>query len=238
MISDQGWVKLHRKILDNPVFKYDDTAWKVFTVLLLLANREGYLTTGTRQLGDWIDKNQSVALRALKRLEKCEMVHLTAHRRFTGVQICKWDEYQQTGASTNASQTHRRRIADAYTTRIENKNKEIVSTDNHPADDVPEKKEIALSPAVRELWEYWESQMAPITQNQIFHRNVLSTLLKQHGCDTVKKMIRVAAAAHVEKYVSKNLKISSPKQLQQQWDALYLWAKSKMTNQPSHFTTK
>lgn len=112
------------------------------------------------------------------------------------------------------------------------------SLDNNPPTPLKgEDKELSLSLENKDLWDYWEENLAPITRNLIFNRNALSGLRRKHGPDTVKKLIRIAAAAHSEQFVSKNLKVSSPKQLEQQWDALVLWAKGKTTQiQSNHFT--
>ena len=100
------------------------------------------------------------------------------------------------------------------------------------------KKELQLSPESKELWDYWEENLAPITRNQIFNRNSLLAMRRQHGVEKVKQLIRVAVAAHSEVYTPKNLKVSSPKQLEQQWDSLVLWAKGKSSQQPKSFSTK
>lgn len=91
--------------------------------------------------------------------------------------------------------------------------------------------ELAISPEVRVLWDAWEQNLGPVTRNQGFHRNALSGLLKAHGSERVQQMIRAAAAAHADRYAPKDAKPTNPKQLQEKWDALYLWAKGKAHQQ-------
>ena len=91
--------------------------------------------------------------------------------------------------------------------------------------------DVPMTKETEEAWEYWKEYMAPITRNRIFQRNALVSLIRQHGMEDVKKMIRVAQAALTTDFVSGSLKISSPKQLEDRWDALVLWARSQGSKQ-------
>lgn len=127
MEKDKGWIKLHRKILENEVFLYDDTAWKVFMVCLLSVNHEtGSFTIGSRQLGRLVSREHTVAFRALKRLEKCKMVQLQTQRGFTKVSICKWADYQKDTQRV----TQRQRNANATPTQpLQEREREVISND-------------------------------------------------------------------------------------------------------------
>lgn len=85
----------------------------------------------------------------------------------------------------------------------------------------------AMSEDTAEVWDYWERTLAPITRNQGFHRNAIARLNRERGKDSVMKAIRIAAAAHADKYAGKALKVTNPKQLEESWDALVIWAKAK-----------
>jgi DNA-binding transcriptional regulator YhcF (GntR family) len=95
--EDGGWIKLHRKLLDNPLFQRDPTAIHVFLFLLLFANRQGICTIGRSQLELHTGIKKMTAYKALKRLEKCKMVNTSSNNLYTEVSICNWSIYQSTG---------------------------------------------------------------------------------------------------------------------------------------------
>lgn len=95
-----GWIKLHRSVLNNDVYRHDPTAWRVFEHLLLTADKKtGRCSYGRKQLALQIGNNESTVYKALKRLSVTGMVTLTSNSRFTTISICKWKEYQGNGNS-------------------------------------------------------------------------------------------------------------------------------------------
>ena len=94
-----GWIKLYRKTLDNPVFRFDPTAWRIFELLLLLADREGVVVTSRKRLAQQVSNNENTIYKALMRLSVTGMVTLSSNNRFTTIHICKWREYQGVGNS-------------------------------------------------------------------------------------------------------------------------------------------
>lgn len=99
-----GWIKLHRGVLDNEIYRYDPTAWRVFEHLLLTADRKtGRCSYGRKQLALQIGNNESTVYKALKRLSVTGMVTLKSNSKFTMISICKWKEYQGNGNSPGNS---------------------------------------------------------------------------------------------------------------------------------------
>ena len=96
-----GWIKLHRKLLDNQIWKHDPTAWRVFEYLLLTVDhRTGSWDTGRFVIAESLDMKPSTVYKSLKRLEKAEMVTLTSNNKYSTISICKWKEYQQDDNNT------------------------------------------------------------------------------------------------------------------------------------------
>jgi hypothetical protein len=93
-----GWIKLHRKSLDNKLFK-DVTAWHIFEFCLLMADKNtGEMSMGRNQWEDWTGVKGTTAYGALKRLKKHKMVTLTVtfgKYGFTTVRIINWNKYQE-----------------------------------------------------------------------------------------------------------------------------------------------
>ena len=98
-MNDTTWVKLYRKSLYNDVRRNDPTAWRVFeTLLLIVDSRTGKWSGGRYQL-EAADGalNSSTIYKALKRLEKQEMISINSNTRFTEISICKYSEYARAG---------------------------------------------------------------------------------------------------------------------------------------------
>jgi hypothetical protein len=117
-----GWVKLHRQVLENKIFRHDRTAWHVFETLLLICNKKNAEWSGGRnQLADLCNEKAATTYKALKRLEKAEMVTLSSNNRFTTIHICKWKEYQGSGNSSGNNKVTTKYQQSNTLTRIENR---------------------------------------------------------------------------------------------------------------------
>lgn len=131
-----GWVKLHRKLLDNEFLRHDPTAKVVFITLLLIANRNGKGTFGRDLLGSLSGVKPITAYKSFLRLKKANLVTQDSNNRFTHFSICKWSEYQGsvTQGGNNEVTTKYQRSNNQVThyknkeVRIENKEKNIVET--------------------------------------------------------------------------------------------------------------
>ena len=95
-MNNKGWIKLWRKVGDNPIFNTDRTAWHIFEILLLNCDN-GVWAGGRYQLSRLSNIRGVTLYKALKRLEKAKMVTLTSNTRYTTIHICKWSDYQGAG---------------------------------------------------------------------------------------------------------------------------------------------
>lgn len=94
----KGWVKLHRKALDNEIFVHDPTAWRIFEYFLLSVDREtGSMRYGRIWLSKLLDINESTVYKAIKRLEKAKMVTQVSNNRYSTVLVLNWHRYQGDG---------------------------------------------------------------------------------------------------------------------------------------------
>ena len=128
-----GWVKLHQKIIFNEVWRNDPTAWRVFEYLLVKAysgKPQGTVTTTRQQIADGCLINNNTAWSAFLRLKKAKMVNSSTNRRYTTVRICNWHSYQTNGQqaqqqlNNNSTTTQQH----SYKNKKEIKNKNIVET--------------------------------------------------------------------------------------------------------------
>lgn len=131
-----GWVKLHRKILENVELMNDDTAYIVFTKLLLMANSKGQIGQSGRELGETLKIKHSTLYKCLKRLEEYQMIKQSSKHSYTLILICNWSTYQDTGKHFGKQLVNGRETDGKHQTgvaRIENKNKESSLAKNEPA---------------------------------------------------------------------------------------------------------
>lgn len=90
-----GWVKLHRKMLINPMLRDDHTSTILFITLLMLVDRKtGTYKTGRFQLATLVNMNPNTVYKSLKRLEKMRTISLFSNNKVTRISICNWDAYQ------------------------------------------------------------------------------------------------------------------------------------------------
>ena len=101
----EGWIKLHRSIMDWEWFADAETL-KLFLYLLLTANYEnrmwkditiqrGQLVISTEDLAQRLKSTRQKIRTQLKRLETSGTIALQATNKFTLVTICNYDNYQE-----------------------------------------------------------------------------------------------------------------------------------------------
>lgn len=211
-----GWIKLHRQLLDNKIFRHDINAWHVFEVLMLIADKKTAEWSGGRYvLADLCELKPTTAYQSLKRLEKAKMVTLSSNNKYTSVRICNWSKYQGTDDTSNDIKMTSRRHQDDTITRIENR--ELRNSTTYYG-----------KPEINELFEYWHEKTGlSITSQVQANRRACSNLFNKHGPDNLKRLIDGVAQAHGDQYAPR---IANFIQLQSKSDELILWGKQKTTN--------
>lgn len=208
-----NWVKLYRKILDNEVFRHDWTAWHVFETLLVIADKNsGKWSGGLFQLSELTEINKNTLYKAVKRLEKHNMIKRSVNGRFTVYYICNWKEYQATQQTASKQRVNSQENS--------NKNK-IENIDN----------ELSIGqsqygkPEINQLFETWESEVGyPISSRVKANRNACNNLLKKNGVEGVERLIRGVALAGQDEYAPT---IGDFTELQSKLNKLLAWGKKK-----------
>lgn len=106
----EGWIKLHRKLLDNPVVCKDADHLAVWIYLLLNAThkeikasfdgriillQKGQLITGRKSIAEQLNINESKVQRILSCFKSEHLVEQQTSSRNRLISIVKWNEYQQ-----------------------------------------------------------------------------------------------------------------------------------------------
>jgi len=120
MSNSQGWISLHRKLLENPVFK-NYKLLQTFLYCLLKATHEDYqlmigdqvidlkkgqLATGRNAIAAGTNLSAQNVRTALSNLEKLGILTIKSTTKFSIISISNWDSYQGTNKQvTNGQQT-------------------------------------------------------------------------------------------------------------------------------------
>jgi len=152
---DTGWIKLHRKILENPIFTSNDSYLIHLWIYILLSvnhkekkvlfNQKEFvikkgsgifglnqmvkdLTIYKKENSKNFKRMKSIYYRRLKTLALLKNIELKTTNKFTIITVIQWNKYQQTELKRNSSgtQTELKRK-----TKITNKNEEKEKNDNN-----------------------------------------------------------------------------------------------------------
>jgi hypothetical protein len=207
---EQGWVKVHRQLLDNHFLMKDNNAYIVFTKLLLMVNKKGEIAAGRRQLADLMYMNDRTLYGILVRLENQGMIKIESMVRYSVIHIKNWATYQQnanrggnetaTEDATLAKQGSIAEVATDMTTTAQPQRNSSATTAQHSnkKEIKKEKKnnssELATrsygNPEINEMFSYWEQTIGyRIEGNVAKNRNACSNLLKKHKREGVIRLI-------------------------------------------------
>lgn len=127
----EGWIKLHRTILENPIVCKDAAHFAVWSYLLLNAThterrvifdkeemvlKSGQLITGRKVIAEKFNIDESKVQRILKTFENAQQIEQQTSNKNRLISIVRWEEYQQieqqieqrvnNKCTTNAQQMH------------------------------------------------------------------------------------------------------------------------------------
>lgn len=241
---EQGWVKLHRQMLDNHFLMKDNNAYLVFTKLLMMVNQKGEIAAGRRQLADLMFMNDRTLYGILVRLENQGMLKIESQVRYSIIRICNWATYQQkanrgeseiaTSDATLAQQGENvllatdvattaqpQRNRSATTAQHSNKNKEVRIKNSNS-------KELAKpsygNPEINEMFVYWEQAIGyRIEANVARNRHACSNLLKKHKREGVMRLINGVVLAKQDQFAPR---IADFTQLQSKYNEFISWGQT------------
>jgi len=105
---DNGWIKIHRKILDNAIKTKPDWAW-LWVVILLMANhadatiiwngekrtiKKGEFITSRQQLANQSGLHPSSVQRALEYFKTEQQIEQQTNKRFRLIKVNNYEQYQ------------------------------------------------------------------------------------------------------------------------------------------------
>lgn len=82
-----------------------------------------------------------------------------------------------------------------------------------------------------ELYVFWEEKVAPITNFPEKNKSACELLVSKHGIDLCRKMVDMVVALHADPFGKP--KVHSPSSLAYNWDRVYIYGKSRFTQEIS-----
>ena len=179
MDSNNGWIKLHRKLLDNPVVMKDSDHLAVWIYLLLNAShteypvlfggkkisvKAGQLIRGRKSIASTLRISESKVRRVLDLFEIDQQIDRQRSNKNSLVSILNWDKYQIFDQQIDQQATNKRPTTDQQaTTNKNNKNiKNIKECKEIIYSDVPE-----LNEAIIAFIEYRKTIKKPMSDRAI-----------------------------------------------------------------------
>ena len=131
----EGWIKLHRQIMDNPVVMKDSDHLAVWIYLLLNATHKEYpaifkgekitlkpgqLLTGRKSIAEKLAIQESKVKRILTSFENDQQIDRQRGNKNSLISIVRWSEYQECDQQNDQQMTNKRPTSDQQVTTNKN----------------------------------------------------------------------------------------------------------------------
>jgi hypothetical protein len=219
---NNGWVKLHRKILENPIASKGEWAW-LWVTLLLKANHEGkeffwngkklfcgsgQLVTGREELARQCGMSSSSVERALNYFQSEHQIEQQKTTKYRLITVLNWKEYQTLDNKTDSKKTaneHQKDTNKNYKNEKNEKNTpskvETLHEYNHLGSEIIKEMEL-VDPKNKQYY------------GNTSQRKACDFLIEEYGLEEVKKRISVLPKTNKIAYFPT---ITTPVQLRDKW---------------------
>lgn len=202
----EGWIKFHRKILDNPIVCKDSDYFAVWCYLLLNAThteydamfkgeritlKPGQLLTGRKSISKQFKIDESKVKRILISLENDQQIDRQRSSQNSLISILNWGSYQNNDQQNDQTVTSDCPASDQQVTTNKNVKKE--KNDK-------ECKENNIYTQEKEIFDYWNSKKN-VCHSKKIEIPKLTTILKKYTLEEIKAAVdRLNTAVDDEKY--------------------------------------
>ena len=184
----QGWIKLHRVILDHPTACKDADYFSVWIYLLLEATHKeietyfkgdkktlkpGQLLTGRKSISSRFNISESKTQRILKAFENEQLIEQETSNQNRLITIVNWDRYQSTGTENEQQMNNERTASEqpVNTNKNVRTNNNIYITGREQVEAYQNKlKEEAIK--IMKANGRWEKLQEDINSDQTLNRNI------------------------------------------------------------------
>ena len=199
----EGWIKLHRKLLDNPIIVKDSDYLSVWIYVLLNAThkeydtlfqskritlKKGQLITGRKSISEKLKINESKVQRILKTLENEQQIKQQKGNKNRLITILSWDKYQQDEHQNEQQMNNNRTTSEQQVNT--NKNEKNIKNDKNVTTIVGD----SCVDGLQEIIDFYDENIGMITPHGI---EVLSDYEKELGKDIVIFAMKKAVEANI-----------------------------------------
>ena len=159
MADNNGWIKLHRKIIDSAVFE-NPKILKLWIWCLCKASHKGYESMvgnqivvlqegqfifGRKKASSELKIKESMVYKYIKLLEKLEMINIKSNNKFSIITIEKWAFYQFDNDEEQQQKEQQRNNKGTTKEQQRNTNKNVKNVKEIIYSDVPELNETIIA---------------------------------------------------------------------------------------------
>nr|WP_308743235.1 hypothetical protein [uncultured Anaerocolumna sp.] len=237
-----GFIKLHRKILDNPIVCKDSDYFSVWSYLLLNATHKempalfkgkrielkpGQLITGRKAISTKFNIHESKVQRVLKKLEIEQQIEQQTSNENRLITILNWNEYQSIEQQIEQPVNNERTTSEQQVNTNKNdKNDKNINNKEYQkkySDDSFEMK--CINYLIKTIKEEMPNSKLPETDKQI-----------DKWCDSIEKMIRIDKRTETDIWETLvfartdsfwKVNIRSTNKFREKYETLYLQKKNK-----------
>lgn len=217
---NNGFINIHRKILDNPIAKKPHWAW-LWVYILLRANwketeiiwngelrkiEKGSFITGRNSLAKDIGIPPSTIEDILKYLETQHQIRQQKNNKYRVITVLNWEKYQNSDNKSDNQPTSSRHLADTDN----NINKD--NKDNKDTSEVPSQDIVSIIDSFKEV-----NQSAGKWYKNITQREAIKRLIKAQTLEKVIGVIKILPKTNTMPYIPT---ITTPLQLEEKWSQL------------------
>lgn len=197
----EGWIKLHRKTLDNPIITKDSDYLSVWIYLLLntthkeydvlfkgerVTLKRGQLLTGRKSISEKLKIDENKVQRILKSLENEHQIEQQKSNKNRLITIVSWDKYQQ-DEQQNEQQLNNKRTTTEQQVNT-NKNVKNIKNDDNITTTVGD----SCVDGLQEIIEFYNNNIGLIAPYGV---EILSDYLKEMPVDLIILAMQKAVEA-------------------------------------------
>ena len=199
----EGWIKLHRKMLDNPIITKDSDYLAVWVYLLLntthkeydvvfkgkrITLKKGQLLTGRKSISEKLKINENKVQRILKILENEHQIEQQSSNKNRLITIVSWNKYQE-DEQQNEQQLNNKRTTSEQQVNT-NKNVKNIKNDKNVTTTVSD----SCVDGLQEIIDFYNDNIGLLTP---YGRDVFIDYLKEMDYEVIIFAMKKAVEANI-----------------------------------------